>query len=42
MIVHDDDDGALSGEAGVAQILILILVLLAIIALTIWIVKQID
>jgi hypothetical protein len=29
-----------SGEAGIAQILILILVVLAIVALTIWIVQQ--
>ena len=35
-----DDDGRASSEAGVVQILILILVLLAIIALTIWIIQQ--
>ena len=38
-MVRDDDDRP-STEAGIAQILILILVLLAITALTIWIVQQ--
>ena len=38
-MVRGDDDRA-STEAGIAQILILILVLLAITALTIWIVQQ--
>jgi len=39
--ISDRDCGA-SNEAGVAQILLLILVVLAIIALTIWIVQQLD
>jgi flagellar biogenesis protein FliO len=41
VIVRDRNERA-SNEAGVAQILILILVVLAIIALTIWIVQQIT
>jgi len=40
-MARDDDDRAPS-EAGIAQILILILVVLAIIALTIWIVQQLT
>ena len=40
-MVRDHDERA-SDEAGVAQILILILVVLAIVALTIWIVQQLT